>query len=184
VQQWAELRREQFVAGKSIRELSRTTGLSRNTIRRALRADQPPGYRRSPQTGALDPFMADIHRWLKDEPKLTGVRIRELFEPLGCTAGKTIVDDYLREVRPLFAPAPRSYQWTVYREGGACADRSPDESGLVGGFALAWVHGLRVPSRCSRRERGVRTMFLICRCSSAVYSPGLASFLGVSCPSN
>ena len=38
------------------------------------------------------------------DPKLPGVRVRELLEPLGCTAGKTVVDDYLREVRPLFAP--------------------------------------------------------------------------------
>jgi lambda repressor-like predicted transcriptional regulator len=47
VEQWAELRREHFVGGKSIKELSRTTGLSRNTIRRALRSDRPPGYEAS-----------------------------------------------------------------------------------------------------------------------------------------
>ncbi len=37
VEQWAELRREHFVAGKSIKQLARSTGLSRNTIRRALK---------------------------------------------------------------------------------------------------------------------------------------------------
>ena len=36
------------------------------------------------------------------DPKLPGVRVRELIEPLGFDGGKTIVDDYLREVRPLF----------------------------------------------------------------------------------
>ena len=35
MEQWAELRREHFVAGKSIKELARSTGLSRNTIQRA-----------------------------------------------------------------------------------------------------------------------------------------------------
>lgn len=35
VEQWAELRRMHFVGGESIKELARTTGLSRNTIRRA-----------------------------------------------------------------------------------------------------------------------------------------------------
>ena len=30
------------------------------------------------------------------------MRVRELIEPLGFRGGKTIVDDYLREVRPLF----------------------------------------------------------------------------------
>ena len=120
VEQWAELRREHFVAGKSIKALARTTGLSRNTIRRALRSQTPPGYRRAPKAGVLDPFKAEIHRLLKDDPKLTGVRVRELLEPLGCAVGKTVVDDYLREVRPLFAPAPRTFQRTVYRPGELC----------------------------------------------------------------
>lgn len=51
-----ELRREHFVGGKSIKQLARSTGLSRNTIRRALRSDAPPSYRRAPRAGVLDPF--------------------------------------------------------------------------------------------------------------------------------
>lgn len=120
VEQWAELRREYFVGGKSIKEIARSTGLSRNTVRRALRSESPPGYRRAPKAGVLDPFKDEIHRLLKRDPKLPGVRVRELLEPLGCTAGKTVVDDYLREVRPLFAPPPRTFQRTVYRPGEVC----------------------------------------------------------------
>jgi transposase len=120
VEQWAELRREHFVGGKSIKELSRATGLSRNTIRRALRSDRPPSYRRPPKAGVIDPFKDEIHRLLRDDPRLSGVRVRELLEPLGCTAGKTVVDDYLREVRPLFAPPSRTFQRTVYRPGEIC----------------------------------------------------------------
>ncbi len=44
VEQWAELRRLHFVAGVSIRELQRRTGLHRATIRRALRDAGPPRY--------------------------------------------------------------------------------------------------------------------------------------------
>ena len=40
--------------------------------------------------------------------------------PLGFDGGKTIVDDYLREIRPLFAPPPRTFQRTVYRPGEVC----------------------------------------------------------------
>src|SRR4051794_28164215 len=56
---------------------------------------------------------------LKENHALSGVRVRELLEPLGCTASKTVVDDYLREVRPLFLPR-RTFQRTVYRPGEIC----------------------------------------------------------------
>ena len=117
MEQWAVLRREHFVGGKSIKELARSTGLSRNTIRRALRSDGPPSYRRPSRASVLEPFKDEIHRLLREDPKLPGVRVRELLAPLGCTASKTVVDDYLREVRPLFAPPPRAFQRTVYRPG-------------------------------------------------------------------
>ena len=56
---------------------------------------------------------------MRKDASLTGVRVRELIEPLGFDGQKTIVDDYLREVRPLFLKA-RSYQRTVYRPGEIC----------------------------------------------------------------
>jgi transposase len=120
VEEWAQLRREHFVGGKSIKELARATGLSRNTIRRALRSERPPSYQRRPRASVLDPFKDEIHRLLGEDPKLPGVRVRELLAPLGCTASKTVVDDYLREVRPVFAPPPRTFQRTVYRPGEIC----------------------------------------------------------------
>ena len=120
MERWAELRREHFVAGKSIKRLVRETGLSKNTIRRALRSEQPPRYQRAPAVGKLDPFKDEIHRLLTEDPKLPGVRVRELLEPLGCTASKTVVDDYLREVRPLFARPARTFQRTIYRPGEVC----------------------------------------------------------------
>lgn len=42
VERWAELRREHFVPGVSIKELVRGTGLARNTVRAALRSPVPP----------------------------------------------------------------------------------------------------------------------------------------------
>ena len=119
VEQWADLRREHFVRGVSIKALARRSGLSRNTVRAALRSPQPPGYQRAPAGSKLDPFKDEIHRLLKEEPELPGQRVRELIEPLGFEGGKTIVDDYLREIRPVFLP-PRTYQRTVYRPGEIC----------------------------------------------------------------
>src|SRR4051794_31115778 len=119
VEGWAELRREHFVRGVSIRELARRTGMSRNTIRAALRSMTPPSYARAPAGSKLDPFKDEIHRLLKTDAKLSGQRIRELIAPLGFDGGKTIVDDYVREVRPLFSPE-RTYQRTIYRPGEIC----------------------------------------------------------------
>jgi transposase len=119
VERWAELRREHFVRGVSIKELMRRTGLARNTIRVALRSDDPPVFRCPERPSKLDPFKDEIHRLLERDAKLSGVRVRELIEPLGFEGGKTIVDDYLREVRPLFARA-RTHQRTVYRPGEIC----------------------------------------------------------------
>jgi transposase len=119
VERWAELRREHFVGGVSIKELARRFGVDRNTVRRALRADEPPVYRRPPAGSKLDAFKPEIHRLLGEDAALTGQRIRELIAPLGFEGGKTIVDDYVREVRPLFA-TPRTFQRTVYRPGEIC----------------------------------------------------------------
>ena len=119
MEQWAELRREHFVRGVSIKELVRRYGLDRNTVRRALRSREPPRYRRRARPSKLDPFKDEIHELLRADPKLPGVRVRELIEPLGFDGGKSIVDDYLREIRPLFVRR-RTFQRTVYRPGEIC----------------------------------------------------------------
>jgi uncharacterized protein YidB (DUF937 family) len=53
VERWAELRRQHFVGGKSIKQLARKSGLSRNTIRGVLRSKQPPVYRNLTPSGWL-----------------------------------------------------------------------------------------------------------------------------------
>jgi transposase len=119
VERWAELRREHFVRGVSIKELSRRTGLARNTIRVALRSEVPPSFRSPERPSKLDPFKDEIHELLRRDPSLPGVRVRELIEPLGFVGGKSIVDDYLREIRPLFVRR-RTFQRTIYRPGEVC----------------------------------------------------------------
>jgi transposase len=108
-----------FVEGLSIREIGRRTGHDRKTVRRAIGADSQPRYRRPGRPSKLDPFREEIHRLLRVDPRLPGMRMRELLEPLGYAGSKTILDDYLREVRPLFVPQ-RTFQRTVYRRGEIC----------------------------------------------------------------
>jgi transposase len=142
VERWAELRREHFVRRVPIKELARRYGIDRNTVRRALRSDQPPRYRRPRRPSKLEPFKEEIHALLRRDPGLTGVRVRELIGPLGFEGSKTIVDDYLREVRPLFART-RTYQRTIYRPGEICQFDLWEPSDVVpvghGQSRRAWV---------------------------------------------
>lgn len=121
VEQWAEIRRMKHVEGLSQREIHRRTGAHRDTIRRALAQPKPPSYGpRAKPASKLDPFMATIEELLCDEPRLSGVRIREEIEKEGYEGSKTILDDLLRELRPRFSPPPRSFQRTRYRPGELC----------------------------------------------------------------
>jgi transposase len=120
VQQWAEIRRMHFVERLSIKEIARRTGRSRVTVRRALRAEGPPRFVRAPVASKLDPHKDEIHRLLRAEPRIPATRVRELITDAGYAGGQTILDVYLREVRPLFAPLPRTFSRTTYRPGEIC----------------------------------------------------------------
>ena len=43
---------------------------------------------RAPKASVLEPFKDEIHRLLREDPKLPGVRVRELLEPLGLPGGQ------------------------------------------------------------------------------------------------
>jgi transposase len=119
VEHWAEIRRLHFVVGLSIKEICRRTGRNRSTVRRAVRSEGPPTYRRAPVGSKLDPYKEEVHRLLRAEPRMPARRVRELIAESGYGGGQTILDVYLREVRPLFAP-PRTFQRTLYRPGEIC----------------------------------------------------------------
>jgi hypothetical protein len=116
VEQWAEIRRMHRVARLSIREISKRSGLHRKTIRRALAAEVPPRYVRASAGSKLDPLKEWICEQLRADPGIQSLRLREMAAELGYDGGKTIFDDYVREVRPRFVVA-RTFQRTIYRPG-------------------------------------------------------------------
>jgi transposase len=118
VREWAEIRAMRAVERLSIKEIARRTGHSRNTIRAALRSAEPPRYGpRRPRPSKLDPFKAQIHELLRtSEGRVPSRVIRERIAEAGYRGGKTILDDYVRELRPVFAP-PRTFQRTHYEPG-------------------------------------------------------------------
>ena len=77
IRRWAL--REQM----SIREIARRSGLSRNTIKKYLRAgDQEPHYARRVSPSRLNPFAEKLAGWLKSEVNLlTCVSCSSLFRP-------------------------------------------------------------------------------------------------------
>lgn len=133
VEQWAEVRRMHRVEGLSEREISRRTGLHRNTVKRLLAAPVPPRYRRKPAGSKLDPFKDWICEQLAVEPRIQSQRLRELATEIGYGGGKSIFDEFVREVRPRFLVA-RTFQRTVYRPGELvqCDLWEPSEHVAVG----------------------------------------------------
>jgi transposase len=116
VQQWAEIRRLVLVEGCSQREVARRLGLARDTVAKAVRSETPPKYVRVPAGSVLDPFRDWVCEQLRADPRIPAQRLREMAIELGYAGGKTIFDDYVREVRPRFQ-SRRTFQRTVYRPG-------------------------------------------------------------------
>jgi transposase len=114
VEQWAEVRRMKRVEGLSAREISRRTGLARDTVGKLLVAEVPPRYSRARAESILDPFKSWICEQLQADPKVPSQRLRELAAEIGYAGGKTIFDAYVREVRPRFL-VKRTFQRTIYR---------------------------------------------------------------------
>jgi hypothetical protein len=116
VEQWAEIRRLYFVEKRSKRAIHRLTGAHRDTITRAVISDLPPKYERAAAGSKLDPFKEWVCEQLRDDPSIQSLRLREQAVELGYEGGKSIFDDYVRELRPRFL-MKRTFQRTIYRPG-------------------------------------------------------------------
>jgi transposase len=87
--------------------------VSRNTVRSALRAESPPGYRRAPTSWAVDAFEAEIRALLAEYPRMPATVIAER---IGWERSMTQLKLRVAELRPLFVP-PDPVQRTVYAPG-------------------------------------------------------------------
>ena len=85
--------------GKSIRAIARSLGISRNTVRRYLRAGGVPTARSRPSRGSkLDPYIGHVDRRLADGLYNCVVQLREIRE-LGYGGSYTVLKDYARPRR-------------------------------------------------------------------------------------
>src|SRR6218665_1606811 len=72
VEDWAEIRRLYSGEGLPIKEIVRRLGISRNTVRAALRSDRPPEDQRPPAGALVDAFEPQIRVLLAEVPGVPG----------------------------------------------------------------------------------------------------------------
>jgi len=107
VDQYEYIRSGRRVYGKSIHQLQRETGHSRNTIRKVLRGEYQ-GYspRENQPYPALGPYLSLIDKWLeedKDRPKKQRHTAQRIFDRLeeehGFDGGVSTVRNYVRQAK-------------------------------------------------------------------------------------
>ena len=113
VEDWAEIRRLSKSEGLSIKEIVRQLGVARNTVRTALRSDEPPAYRRERSGSIVDAVEPEIRHLLMQFPRMPATVIAER---IGWERSLTVLKDRVRELRPLYLP-PDPAGRTQYRPG-------------------------------------------------------------------
>src|SRR6266516_806671 len=92
--------------GKGVRTIAKGLGLERNTVRAALRAEQPPRRARAKRPNRqLMPYVEQI-RHMALSQRLIGSRILREVQGLGYAGGSTALYDYLHALK-VATPDPR-----------------------------------------------------------------------------
>jgi transposase len=113
VEDWAEIRRLYLAEGMPIKAIARRLGLSRNTVRNAVRSVRPPCYRRPPKGSIVDGAEPQIRSLLEEFPDMPSTVIAER---IGWTLSMAVLKDRVRELRPVCAPADPVSR-TTYQPG-------------------------------------------------------------------
>ncbi len=113
MEDWAEIRRLHRAEGMGIKAIARYIGVSRNTVREAVRSQHPPRYERPARGSAVDVVEPKIIELLRVFPDMPATVIAER---VGWDRSMTVLRDRVGELRPLFVP-PDPCQRTSYRPG-------------------------------------------------------------------
>ena len=113
VEDWAEIRRLHRSEGMPIKAIARQLGLGRNTVRRALAAEEPPKDQRPVRGSIVDEVEPQVRELLEAWPTMPATVIAEW---IGWTRSLTVLKDRVRELRPLYQPPDPSSR-TEYRPG-------------------------------------------------------------------
>ena len=160
--EWAEIRRLHRSEGLGIKAIARKLGISKNTVRRALRAGEVPRYQRPPKGSIADAAEPAIREMLALCATMPATVIAER---IGWDRSITVLREKVAQLRPLYLPADPVSR-TAYEPGERVQDDfwfPPVELPLGHGKAAAgaevppvlvmasgysrWMLGLMIPSR-------------------------------------
>ena len=102
VEDWAEIRRLHRAEGLSIKAIARVLGVSRNTVRNALKADGPPRYQRRSAGSIVDAVEPRIRELLQVYPAMPATVIAER---IGWQHSIRVLSGRVAELRPAVSAA-------------------------------------------------------------------------------
>jgi transposase len=160
--EWAEIRRLHRSEGLPIKAIARKLGVSKNTVRRALRAGEVPRYRRAPKGSIADAAEPAIREQLALCATMPATVVGER---IGWDRSITVLRGKVGELRPLYLPQDPAGR-TAYEPGGlvqddfwfppaeiplghgkvATGDEVPPVLVMASGYSR-WMLGLMIPSR-------------------------------------
>ncbi len=164
VEDWAEIRRLHRSERMPIKAIARVMGVSKNTVKAALRADGPPHYVRAPRGSVVDAVEPQVREMLRAWPSMPATVIAER---IGWEHSIRVLSQRVAELRPVYLPPdPASRTSYVAGEIGQCdlwfppielpvgfgQTRGPAQLPvltMVTGYAR-WASGLLIPSRAEQ----------------------------------
>ncbi len=137
-----KIRRRKLVKNENISEIARELNLSRNTVKKYLKAESEPSYQRQTQPSPmLGNCQAQLLLWLEQDavrPKGQRRNAQRLFEDLQCEGYAGAYDSVQRfvkrwkEAQP--APAINAFVPLVFAVGDACQFDWSHETVVLGGI--------------------------------------------------
>jgi transposase len=113
VEDWAEIRRLHRAEGMPIKAIARRMGISKNTVKRALTAENPPKYQRAGRGSIVDAVEPRIRQLLEEFPDMPATVIAER---IGWQNSLTVLKNRIRMLRPYYKPVDPASR-TTYQPG-------------------------------------------------------------------
>jgi len=158
--QWEIIRLRCVRDGEPVKVVARDLGLARNTVRKYVRSQQPPGTITVARPRLLDPYQSHIDQWLRSSPRITAKRIgtllRERVDP-ELRIGERALRQYVAQRRILIRPK-EAFVRAVYAPGDQVQFDFTPVQAIVAGvlmklelFVMRLSYSGRLFARASRR---------------------------------